>query len=441
MKKLLFIFSMLFAGLGMHAQTPELEKIKAYIDTLYKYERFMGAVSIYKDGRPVMDYAVGYRDYQQKVPINLDTKFRVGSISKTFTAVLIMKAVEDKKLSLNDSLSKYFPTVKNSDKVTIKNLLQHRSGIFNITNDPAYRQYYQQPVTQQQWVERISSKDPVFTPGEKYQYSNSNYILLTFILEKVYKKDYASLLNQYIVKPARLESTYYMRKTDVQQNEAYSYSWNIDSIWVKQNETDPSIPVGAGAISSNPRSLNQFSWALFNGKIIKPGSLKAMQEVVDEVGLGLFRTKQGEQYYWGHGGAIDGFLSGYQVNSETGLSFSIAANAQYGGVDPVLADIIKIYQGGDFKMPDYSKMLSNEEELKKYVGEYATEGVPLKINLIVKKGRLFGQATGQAPFELSELSEGVYEFRPASIKVKLNGKADGFYFEQGGNGIDFKRVK
>lgn len=441
MKKLLFICSMLFAGLGIYAQNAQLEKIKAYIDTLYKYERFMGAVSIYKDGLPVMDYAVGYRDYEQKLPVNPDTRFRVGSISKTFTAVLIMKAVEDKKLSLDDTLSKFFPTVKNAEKITLRNLLQHRSGIFNITNDPAYKQYYQQPITQEQWVEKISSKNPVFTPGEKYQYSNSNYILLSFILEKVYKKDYASLLDQYIVKPLKLESTYYMRKTDVQQNEAYSYHWNIDSIWVKQNETDPSIPSGAGAIVSSPRSLNQFSWALLNGKMIQPASLKAMQEIVDEIGLGLFRIKQGEQYYWGHGGAIDGFLASYQINPETGLSFSIAANAQYGGVEPILANIIKIYHGGDFQMPDYSKMLSNEEELKQYAGEYATEGVPLKINLIVKRGRFLAQATGQRAFLLNQLSEQSFEYAPAGIKIELNGAGNGFILQQGGRDMIFKRLQ
>lgn len=439
MRKLLLSFGLLFITLLSVAQKQE-QLMKAYLDSLFVQNRAMGTVSIYEKGKQTWTYSVGYRDWADKKANTQETKFRLGSVSKSFTAIMIMKAVEEKKLSLDDTLVKFFPTVPNAGNITIRQLLQHRSGIFNVTNDPSFGNIYTSPISREDMVIRISSKESVFEPGTKYQYSNSNYILLSIILEKIYGKDFKTLFEEKIVKPYGLkDQIYYMTPINAEKEEAYSYSWNVDSIWSLEPSTDPSIPLGAGAIIGKPKALNEFFGKLFSGKILSVSSLKEMQQVQDNSGLGIFKIEVDEEVFYGHGGAIDGFRTTYIVNPATGLSIAIGFNATQENPDKVAMDLIKLYKGKSVEIPVNNSRVKSEWGMEQYAGTYETPAIPLKISIKVSNGYLVAQAEGQSSFILTPINALEYEFKPAGVKVVFNGKGDGFELQQGGMNLPFQK--
>src|SRR5690606_40831367 len=158
--------------------------------------------------------------------------------------------------------------------------------IHNFTDDEAYLTYNTQPKTEKEMVEIITSVGSDFDPDTKFSYSNSNYVLLSYILEKSFKESYAQLLQKYIAKPLNLKNTYLGGKINTDNKEAKSYS-NI-GLWVAELETDTSIPLGAGGIVSTPTDLAKFNDALFQGKVLKNEDLELMKTINDGYGLGLF---------------------------------------------------------------------------------------------------------------------------------------------------------
>jgi D-alanyl-D-alanine carboxypeptidase len=167
--------------------------------------------------------------------------------------------------------------------------LQHRSGIHNLTDEAEYMQYNTKAQTESSLVNIIKKYKSDFDPGSKHEYSNSNYILLGFILEKVYKKPYAVLIKEKITKPLKLTLTEVGGKIDVSKNQAQSYDYTNGKYEVS-SETDMSIPIGAGNIISTPRDLLNFILGLEQEKLIKKESLEKMKHFVDNYGYGLMKV-------------------------------------------------------------------------------------------------------------------------------------------------------
>ena len=225
MKKNLLITLLLLFMQTCFAQDFDTAKLNSYFKALADNNKFMGSVAVSKNGKIIYTRSIGFADVENNIKLNDSTKYRIGSITKTFTASLILKAVEENKLLLSQTLDNYFPSIKNAEKITISELLYHRSGVHNFTDNADYLTWNTQPKTEQQMVEIIAKGGSDFEPGSKLQYSNSNYILLTYILEKIYDKPYAELLNKKIIKPLHLKNTYYGGKINIHNNECYSYTY------------------------------------------------------------------------------------------------------------------------------------------------------------------------------------------------------------------------
>ena len=199
---------------------------------------------------------------------------------------LVFKAIEDKRLSLQDPLSKWFPQLVNADKITIEDLLRHRSGVFNFTNDSAYLSYNTRKHSREEMVKMIAAYPSDFEPGTKFNYSNSGFVLLTFILEDVFHKSYPELVRRKIIGPLHLKRTDYGGKVNTGDNEALPYEFREQ--WVLQSETDMSIPLGAGALVSTPAdlcrfaALNSFS-RLFATSTFSVGNSKAILSSIQSV--------------------------------------------------------------------------------------------------------------------------------------------------------------
>jgi len=162
---------------SVFSQNFNARRMDSLFQILEANNKFMGSIAISENGKTIYTKSIGFDDIASFKKSSINTKYRIGSISKMFTASLIFKAVEEKKVSLSQTIDKYFPTLKNANKITIRNLLNHRSGIHDFTNDPEYLNWHTQLQSKTKMIERIANREIVFEPDTKGQYSNSNYIL------------------------------------------------------------------------------------------------------------------------------------------------------------------------------------------------------------------------------------------------------------------------
>lgn len=435
MKKLLFA-ALALISVSAFPQSDK-ETLDRYFDALEQNNKFMGTVMLRKDGKEIYSKSIGFADVASKQPIKKDTRFRVGSVSKMFTAAMIMKAAEENKLSLEDKLSKYYPTIPNADRITLEQMLAHRSGIHNFTSDELYYSYYSLPRTEAQMVDVISKTPSDFEPDSKASYSNSNYYLLSLILQKAYKKPFADILNDKILKPLKLKNTTAGNKINTANNEANSYSY--EGVWKIETETDPSVPLGAGAIVSNAADLTTFIENLFAGKIVTPASLAKMQTLQDGYGLGMFTFPFYDETGYAHTGGIDGFSSVLAYFPKNKLSFVQLSNGANYDTNKVTIATLSHAFGKPIEVPEFKNITYTADELQQFTGVYSSAQFPLKITISVENNTLMAQATGQSAFPLDPVDTDIFTFDPAGIKIRFDRANSEISLLQGGMQFTFKK--
>jgi D-alanyl-D-alanine carboxypeptidase len=420
-----FMFLFIHAG---YSQTIDKVKLDRYFEALEVNNKFMGSVAIAREGKVLYTNSIGFRSVENKLKPNERTKYRIGSISKTFTAALLFKAIDEKKIDLTQTLSTYFSTVKNSERITIGHLLHHHSGIHNFTDDADYMKWYTQRKSEQEMVSIISALGSDFEPGTKAAYSNSNYVLLTYILQKVYKKPYPQILEEKIVNQLGLKDTYYGGKVDMANNESYSYQFK--SGWEKQTETDMSIPAGAGAVVSTPTDLTRFAFALFNGKLVSAESLQQMKTIQDGYGMGLFETNFQDKKGYGHNGGIDGFSSNFGYFPENQVAIALTLNGSAYDNNKISLTLLSSVFNKPFEVPSFLTL--TEKDLDQYLGVYSGKNFPLKITISRSDHNLIGQATGQPSFTLDATAKHIFNFDQAGLVLQFNPDTKEMTLKQGG---------
>jgi CubicO group peptidase (beta-lactamase class C family) len=419
------------------SQTLDKSKLDNYFSALEVNEKFMGSVAISKNGTIIYTNQIGYADVENKIKPDDNTKYRIGSISKTFTTVLVLKAVNNGKLKLTDNIDTWFPTIKNANRITISDLLYHRSGIHNFTDDESYLKWHTEKKSEKEMIEIISKGGSDFEPSTKAAYSNSNFVLLSYILQRIYKKDYAQLLNEQIVKPIGLKNTYLGKNINIKDNECYSYS--LKESWIKEAETDMSIPMGAGAIVSTPSDLTKFADALFNGKLVSPKDLELMKTLKDNIGMGLFRGLFYDKFGYGHNGGIDGFTSVMYHFADDNVSIAITSNGSNFDNNQISIALLSAIYNKPYDIPTFKTFEVTSEDLDKYLGVYSSKQMPLKITITKQGKTLIAQGTGQTATVLEatgkdkfkfEQAGAVFEFNPADKSMILKQRGAIIYFSK-----------
>lgn len=419
------------------AQELDNAKLDQYFQNLETNNKFMGSVALSKDGKVIYTHSTGMADVATGRKNTDQSVYRIGSISKVFTAAMIFKAIEEKKLSLDKKLSDYFPSIKNADKITIGQLLQHRSGIHNFTDDGNYLSWNTKPQTEAQILDIIVAAGSDFEPDSKAAYSNSNYVLLSYILQKVYKKPYAKLLEEKIIKPLGLAHTYYGGKTDPAKNESYSY--NYTGNWTKEAETDMSVPMGAGAIVSTPQDLTRFVEGLFAGKIISSKSLEQMKESLDGYGRGLFMVPFNGKKGYGHTGGIDGFSSVAAYFPEDKIAYALTCNGNNYENNNISIAMLSAAYGQSFDIPVFKNYAVNASDLDTYAGFYGSTEIPLKITIAKQGSILTAQATGQPSFPLEATDKHQFQFEQAGVEISFDPEAHTMIMKQRGHSFHFTK--
>src|SRR5688500_15360040 len=172
---------------AVSAQTLDKAKLDRFFDRLAEKNKAMGSLTIAKDGKVLYTRAIGYSQLggSERKPATTVSRYRVGSITKTFTVAMIFQFVEEGKLKLSDTLDKFFPQIPNAGKITIEHMLLHRSGIHDFIKEPDFRAWSLSPRTKDETLAFIARGTPDFEPGEKRSYSNAAYVLLGYVVEQL----------------------------------------------------------------------------------------------------------------------------------------------------------------------------------------------------------------------------------------------------------------
>ncbi|MFB6453986.1 serine hydrolase domain-containing protein [Chitinophaga sp. Hz27] len=437
MKTFLSISLLTTVATTSFAQTFKRQRLDSLLNLLEQKDKYMGSIAVSQHGQLLYARAIGYSDIATGKKADTNTKYRIGSISKMFTASLMMRAVEEKKITLTQTLDKYFPQVENASKITIREMLTHRSGIHNFTNDSSYLTYYSQPKTEKEMLAIIAATKSDFEPDTKAEYSNSNYVLLTYILQKIYGKPYAELLKTKITQPLGLTNTYFGGKINLSANECYSYTDTTG--WEKATETDLSIPQGAGAIVATPTDLTVFIEKLFTGKIVSSATLDTMKVIRDKFGIGMLNFPYYEKWSYGHTGGIDGFQSMVVYFPEEQLCVAITGNGIGYPNNSILLFALSCYFDHDFPLPVLSNIKLSNEALDQFTGTYGNAQIPIKIKITRTGNKLVSQGTGQAPLTMETITATTFSFDPAGIILEFDVAKKQMIVKQGGHEFPFTK--
>lgn len=433
------MLGMLWITGSVFSQDTRLARFDSLFDILSSRDKAMGSIVIAHNGEIIYKRAIGYREISNsaKVASDTDTKYRIGSISKMFTAVLIFQLVEEGKLSLETTIDGFFPKIPNARKITVSHLLNHRSGLHNFTDDASYLTWMTRPHTTEEMLEIIRKGKVQFKPGEKGAYSNSNYILLGYIIEKLYGKPYREILKEKITEPLGLKDTYYGSAASTDHNEARSFRYAGG--WIKEPETDMSIPHGAGAIVSRPADLVTFIDGLFKGKLIGPATLEKMSTITEGYGMGIFEIPFYERKSLGHSGAIDGFGSILAYFPADSMSFAYCSNGQVYAMNDIVIGILSIYYGLPYKMPEFTSVTVSPEQLTSYTGVYTSKELKMDVTVTVNNNILTAQATGQPAFPLEATGPHIFRFDMAGVEMEFTPEKKEMILRQGGGTFVFKK--
>lgn len=283
-------------------------RVDEYVNALVKQNRFSGAILLARDGKVLLSKGYGMANLENEIPNTPQTKFRLGSLTKQFTASAILLLQERGKLSVQDGVCKYVDNCPEAWKpLTIHHLLTHTSGIPNMTSFPEFQKAKFFPMTPTESIAMFKDKALEFAPGEKFSYSNSGYILLGHIVERASGKSYADFVRENIFQPLGMKNTDLDTNSAIIKNRAAGYSRGGDGL-VNADYINMTIPYAAGAMYSTVEDLYLWDRALYTEKLISKKSLEAMTTPFkDGYAYGL---SIGEQYGLKtivHGGGIEGF--------------------------------------------------------------------------------------------------------------------------------------
>jgi D-alanyl-D-alanine carboxypeptidase len=411
--QVIFFWWLAIASFGQSVNHAKLDSFFNVLDSRGLAE---GGLAISVKGQLVYQRAAGYAfmDSASKIPSDAKTRYRIGSCSKMFTAVMIFQLIEEKRLQIDQPLHDFFPDLPKSEKINIGLLLNHRSGLHNYTaDDTGFPEWMDKPRTHEEMLAVIKEKGTDFEPGTQVQYSNTNYLLLGYIIEQICKIPYEEALRERITSKIGLRDTYYGGPINLKIKESVSYKYGGDG-WKAQKETDLSIHGGAGSIVSTPADLVLFIHALFNGKLVDKTSLDKMKTMVDGYGMGLFPYDHGNIKGYGHNGRIEEFYTAVRYYPKEELSFAYCTNGiLYPRID-ILQAVEKICFNERYTIPFSPMTLPDTAVLNKYTGKYATDQPQIIVNCTREGGKLFLETRGNR-FEIEPINENYFMHGPSGI--------------------------
>jgi CubicO group peptidase (beta-lactamase class C family) len=420
MNKLFTAAIALLSILSLHAQEAS-SKMDELLSTYSKMNRFNGTALVARNGEIIFAKGYGFRDAAKKVLNDTTTIFQIGSVTKQFTAAIIMQLQEERKLSVNDKLDKYFKGFPNGDQITIEHLLTHTSGLHNYTEDSSMMS---RDVTlsmpEEKMLQIFRAYAPDFAPGTEWNYSNTAYSILGYIIKKVEKKPYETVVRERIFRPLGMNNSGFDFSHLESTRKASGYYLLAGNSVQAAPVVDSTIAYSAGAIFTTVSDLLKWERAISSMKLLKPESWKAVfTPVKNKYGYGWVIDSLYGTPITAHSGGIHGFASYLIRFPEKQLTVILMDNASSRQLSPIAKSLAAIALDKPYKLPKHTSEIEVPVEiLKQYVGEY--ELVPgFTITVRLDGEQLKAQATGQSEFELFAEKENLFFLKVIEAKVEF----------------------
>ncbi len=446
MKKLLNLAISLCLLLPAIAQEPAA-KIDSLVGAYSRLHKFNGTVLVAKQGSVLLNKGYGYKNVAAKTPNDDKSIFQLGSITKQFTAAVILKLQEEKKLSVADPISKYFPGFPKGDSIRIEHLLSHTSGIFNYTNDRSFMEKeVSNPKTREQMIALFKDKPLDFSPGSSWNYSNSAYSLLGYIIESVTTMPYEQAVRQYLFNPAQMTSSGFDFTHLSHPDKTTGYFVVNAKAANAAPIVDSTVAYSAGSIYSTTGDLYRWHQALQSNKLLT----KAQQElaytpVKNQYGYGWTIDSIDGKRRVGHGGGIHGYITNLSRVPEDDVLIVLLSNATDKSLGDLTASIYAILYNKPYELPRERKAIAlPEATLLQYVGEYEIKS-GLTVTITVKENGLAAQPTGQSEKLILPEKADVFFDTADDVLVSFTRNAeneiDGFVLSQRGRKTVCKKIK
>jgi CubicO group peptidase (beta-lactamase class C family) len=422
MKKVIISLSLIILSvLASNGQNLN-NRIGALIEKAVKLNRFNGAVLVSKKGVIVYEKAYGYQDVEKNVLNTPNTIYQIGSTTKEFTAAVVLKLIENHQLSLDDKLSNYFPDFVRGNEITIKHLLTHTSGIYEILRDPNAFNGGTQPRSKKQMLSFFINKPLDFDPGTQYSYCNSGYMLLGLIIEKVTGKPYEQVVKDFILKPLGMKHTGFDFMGLQSSNKAVGYSKYTKTIKQASVPWDSIATYSAGSLYSTVEDLYRWHKGLLNYKIYNKASLeKATTPFLEGYGLGCWVDMIYDKKVVSHGGNIFGFTGYFGRIQEEDVSIIILNNIFNRQIESIGNSILAILYEKPYSFFDELNLMPII--LEKYVGEYEVN-TDYKVKISRIANQLFIQTNNGALIEIFSYKENTFFQKDDDITIAFKGEKD-----------------
>lgn len=440
---LLVAFSALALTVGPVA-AQDVARMDQVVRASSEADAFSGAVLVARDGRILLDQGYGLANREWNIPNDGDTRFRLGSLTKQFTAVAIMLLNQQGKLDLDAPIKTWLPDAPAAwDAITPRHLLSHTAGIPNFTAFDDYEALKTRPATTAELIARFSDRPLDFAPGSRFAYSNSGYVLLSAIIEAASGQTYADFVTANLFAPLGMADSGYDRHDAMLARRASGYT-RTDAGIVNADYVDMSIPTGAGALYSTTHDLLKWEQGLFGGRVLNPQSMTALTTPVrSDYAMGLLVTQaDGKKLVW-HNGAIEGFNTYMAYDPGDRTAVIVLGNLNGDVPDKLGAALVTLARGGTVTLPSERRAVAlSPDALKAYEGVYNLAPT-FALTISVVDGKLMAQATGQPAFALTAEAEDAFFLTAIDAQITFTrnaaGAVEGLVLHQGGRDMPAKR--
>lgn len=434
MKKQILFVSLLGVSSMLAAQS-NTAKVDSLIKAYIQLNKFNGTVLATQRGEVVFNKSYGFSDVSTKKLVLSNSIFQIGSLTKPFTALLILKLFDDKKISINEPVGKFIDSYPKENQITIQHLLTHTSGVYEALRDPRYFEHLtsNKVLTNEERIAFFSNKPLDFTPGTKYSYSNSGYDLLGAVIEKVSGMTYQACLKKYIFDPLKMNNSGFdYRALNDKNRKVIGYSYLSKTKQIASKLWNPYAIFSSGALYSTTEDLLKFYKGLTSYKIVsKEIYERAVTPFLNGYGLGWYIDDIGNDKIINHGGNIDGFTSYFLMNPQNDICIVLLNNITSTSLERIGNSIYRILTNKPYTLPKPKVEIPMKQEiLASYVGKYEVSDSYIA-NITLENNILFLQINNEVKLKLSAEKEAVFfikdedmevEFLPqkdASIQIKI----------------------
>jgi CubicO group peptidase (beta-lactamase class C family) len=425
MRKILLLPAVVFCLVTtVHAQN-EPAQIDSLVTAYSNNAEFCGSILVAKKGKILLKKGYGYSDAGQQIPNNETTVFNIASVTKTFTATLILKLQEEGKLSVNDTLGKYYPGYPQGSKITIHQLLTHTSGIHDYLETKEFQQIDQaKALSVEEMIAFFKNKPLDFEPGSKFRYSNSGYTMLGYIIEKVTGMSYGNALQTYIFKPLQMRHSSFGPPDTSVTKPATGYMMYYKNFKRPSFRVNPSISYATGAIYSNVEDLYIWNNALQSGKFLSKKTLaEAYKKDKGNYGYGWVTDSLYGKQRVSHDGNIPGYKSNINRFPDDEVCVIALSNSNNSGVGGMVRNIVNIlyHQPLPKAFADLPVINLPDSVKQEYTGVYKfrkEDSVQAVISL--KNDHLFITLGNQHEFEIFPVFKDVFKGSNIRFEFKRN---------------------